>query len=129
MNMKQMIAEAKATSPTLAGLPEDVARELLLVVFRLVRRAVNAAQAGEVSVGGLGVFSIQQGERDKDGRKVTVRRVGFQVATGPARRGPPVAKKVAAKKVAAKKVAAKKVAAKKVAAKKVAAKKVTPTQG
>jgi len=114
MNVMQLTAEAKAIDPALALLSDEQCRDLLLVAFRVVRKALAATPQGDLTVGGLGTFHVAEA----DG---AAPRITFTIATPPAKKA---ARKVAAKKAAARKVPAVKAPAVKAAPAKKAALKM-----
>lgn len=99
MNVMQLIAEAKTLDPALTMLPDDDCRDLLLVAFRVVRKALAATQGGELTVGGLGTFQVGAAPADGDAAAAPI---SFRIAQPPAKKA---ARKAAAKKAAARKVA------------------------
>ena len=45
-----------------------------------VRQEIDTTAEGKVLVGGLGLFRIKRGEREKDGQKMSVKRIAFRAA-------------------------------------------------
>lgn len=78
MRIDELVRSAKQSAPDLATLAEKDAQHLVREVFGHIRRQIEATRDGKIEIGGLGLFRIKQGEREKDGRKIPVKRVVFR---------------------------------------------------
>ena len=87
MNLKEIVKTARAANGTAFGKTNDQrAIKILRAAFEQVGDELDAAGDGQVVIGGLGRFTIKNVEREKDGAKVTKRRVTFRRAGGGKRR-------------------------------------------
>jgi len=81
MNMQEIIAKAKEAAPDrFASIQEGKAVALVREVFKQIVEEIESVEEGVVKVGGFGQFRIMKAEREKDGRRVAVRRVSFRGA-------------------------------------------------
>ena len=75
----QLVEQIKKDKPELLGnLPEKKAAALIRQALILLRKQIEAADEGGVKVPGFGNFSVQQVEREKEGKKITKKRVIFR---------------------------------------------------
>lgn len=79
MKLVEIIKAARVADPEAFGSTDDErAMKILRAGLRQVRRQLMSAKEGAVVVGGLGRFSIKAVEHERNGTKVTRRRVTFR---------------------------------------------------
>jgi hypothetical protein len=79
MNLEEIVKTARAANGSAFGnIKDERAVKILRAAFEQVGNEVDSAKDGKVMIGGLGRFTIKNVERDKDGVKVTKRRVTFR---------------------------------------------------
>ncbi len=78
MNLEEIVKNARAENQSAFGKVNDKrAVKILRAAFRQVNSQLELAKDSNVAIGGLGRFAIKNVEREKDGVKVTKRRVTF----------------------------------------------------
>lgn len=71
----------KSENPELfANVPDKAAVAIIRRVVGVLGKQIAAADEGVVKVAGLGSFKIKQVEKEKEGEKVTVKRIMFTAA-------------------------------------------------
>lgn len=78
MNINKLVESIKSAEPGLAKVSSEDARTLVSAVFQHIRKEIDRAGEGVVKVPKLGRFRIKAGEREKDGRRVAVKRIQFK---------------------------------------------------
>ena len=79
MKAIEIVESIKQSNPKLLGkMPEKRAATLVQSVLAELGKQLDAVDNGVVKVQGLGNFRIKQVEREKDGQKVTLKRVSFR---------------------------------------------------
>jgi hypothetical protein len=82
MNIKKLVKNVKEAQPTLKNVPDEDAKRLLQQVFKGILEEIEATPEGLVRVPKLGNFTIRNAEREREGRKVQVRRIAFRPSKG-----------------------------------------------
>ncbi|MDD5271541.1 MAG: hypothetical protein PHU14_02360 [Methylovulum sp.] len=81
MKSLEIVERIKQTNPKLLGkMPDAKAAKIIAAALRAVHKEIGAAEEGALKVAGLGTFKTRQVEREKDGQKSTVKKVGFTAA-------------------------------------------------
>lgn len=71
----------KQANPELIGkTPKAKVARIIAAAFAQVGNQLEQTNEGAVKFPTLGTFTIKQVEREKDGQKVTVKKMGFRVA-------------------------------------------------
>lgn len=79
MKLEEIVKTARAADKSAFGKVNDKrAIKILRAAFRQVNSQVESTKDGNVAIGGLGRFAIKNVEREKDGVKVTKRRVIYR---------------------------------------------------
>ena len=78
MNINQLVRNAKQAVPSLKGLPDEDARQLLQRAFEGIVEEIEATREGSVRIPALGNFAIRRVQREKEGRKVEEQRIVFR---------------------------------------------------
>ena len=79
MKIDEIVKSARAANSSAFGSTNDKrAAKILRAAFRQVRNQLKSTKDGELVISGLGRFAIKNIEREKDGVKVTKRRVIFR---------------------------------------------------
>ena len=79
MNLKEIVKNARAENESAFGKVNDKrAVQILRAAFKQVNSQLDSAKEGNLIIRGLGRFAIKTVEREKDGVKVTRRRVTFR---------------------------------------------------
>ena len=78
MKFQDIIKDARAASPAAFGKVSDKrAAKILRAAFAQVNSQIQSTDNGNVTVQGLGRFAVRNFVREKDGAKVSKRRVTF----------------------------------------------------
>jgi hypothetical protein len=81
MKPKEIVELVKKEDPKLfADMPDKKIAQIVRAAFGQVGKQLDATTEGAMKVPGLGNFRVRQGEREKDGQKVPVKRVTFRRA-------------------------------------------------
>ncbi len=81
MKALEIVEKIKQESPALfGGMPDKKAVRLVKEVLSQVAKQVESAEDGKLSVPSLGTFRVRQVERDKEGEKVSIKKIGFKLA-------------------------------------------------
>ncbi len=79
MKAIEIVESIKQSNPKLLGkMPEQRAASLVQAVLAELGKQLDAVDTGVLKVQGLGNFRIRQVEREKEGQKVTLKRVTFR---------------------------------------------------
>lgn len=77
----EIIERIKKENPKLLGnIPEQRAARIVLAALAELGRQIDAMEEGVLRVPGFGNFRMQQIEREKDGKKITLKRTIFLAA-------------------------------------------------
>lgn len=76
----EMVEPIKKSNPQLSNIPDAKIGSLVLTAVAQVRGQILAANVGGVQVPIFGRFNIQQVEREKEGKKETVKTITFLLA-------------------------------------------------
>jgi nucleoid DNA-binding protein len=80
MKLTEIVELIKSDNPQLLGkMPDKKAAQIVRAVLGQVGKSVAGTAEGVVKVPGLGNFRVKNVEREKDGQKLTVRKVAFIV--------------------------------------------------
>ncbi len=80
MNANEVVELIKKEKPNLLGkMSEKKAAALVRNAFIQLGKHIDTTGEGVIKVPGFGNFRVNQVEREKDGQKVTVKRVVFRV--------------------------------------------------
>ncbi len=78
MNLEEIVKNARADNQSAFGKVSDMrAMKILRAAFKQVNSQLESAKDGNVTIRGLGRFAIKNVGREKEGVKVTKRRVIF----------------------------------------------------
>jgi len=81
MKANEIVESIKQSNPQLFGkMPDQKAITLVQAVLAELGKQIDAVDNGVVKVQGFGNFRIKQVEREKDGEKVTLKKVAFRKA-------------------------------------------------
>ncbi len=81
MKSLEIVELIKQANPKLLGkMPDAKAAKIIAAALRAVHKEISSAEEGVLKVAGLGSFKTRQVEREKDGTKVTVKKVNFSAA-------------------------------------------------
>ena len=79
MNLEEIVKNARAENQSAFGKVNDKrAIKILRAAFKQVNSQLESVKDGNLTIGGLGRFVIKNVEHEKDGVKVTKRRVIFR---------------------------------------------------
>ena len=79
MKLYELVQTARAANSSAFGdIDDERAVKIVRAAFRQVRIQIKSTEDDELIIGGLGRFAIKNIEREKDGVKVTKRRVIFR---------------------------------------------------
>ncbi|HKY91034.1 MAG TPA: hypothetical protein VJM11_08340 [Nevskiaceae bacterium] len=79
MKINELVTAAKAASPkALKGLEDKRVARVVAAVLAEVGRQIEAAKEGKIDLKGFGRFVVAQKEVEKDGKKVTKKRITFR---------------------------------------------------
>jgi hypothetical protein len=74
----EIVERIKAEKPELLGkVPDKKAAQIIRAALLVLGKQVASMEDGVAKVPGLGNFRVKMVEREKDGQKVKVRKVGF----------------------------------------------------
>jgi hypothetical protein len=79
--IKHLINKVKGAEPKLKGLSDEDAHLLLQQALKCIVEEIEATPEGSVRIPALGAFTIRKVEREREGRKMPVRRIQFRPAT------------------------------------------------
>lgn len=78
VNPKTIAASISSSGgPGLKSIPQGKVAKIVSLAFGAISQELEATEQGSVRVQGLGVFRVKNREVEKDGKKTSVRRVGF----------------------------------------------------
>ncbi|MDO9106918.1 MAG: HU family DNA-binding protein [Methylovulum sp.] len=79
MKAIEIVEIIKQSNANLLGkLTDKEAAKILSLAFAELGKQLGSTTEGPIKIPGLGVFKIKQVEREKEGQKVTVKRIGFR---------------------------------------------------
>jgi hypothetical protein len=81
MKIAEIVEQIKEANPkTLGKLTDAKAARIISAAFAEVGKHVDATTEGAVKIPALGAFAIKQVEREKEGQKLTVKKISFRAA-------------------------------------------------
>lgn len=81
MKISEIVEQVRTADQKRFGqVPEKIANALVVAVLQQITRQIDASADGKLVVQGFGRFAAKQVEREKDGVKVTRKRVLFHAA-------------------------------------------------
>lgn len=81
MKLIEIVEQIKETNPKILGkLTDAKAAKILSAAFAEISKQLDATDDGAVKVPALGAFAVKQVEREKEGEKLTVKKISFRVA-------------------------------------------------
>ena len=79
MKPTEIAALIKEANPKLLGkTPDAKVAKIVAATLREVSKQIRATETGVVKVVGLGAFNVRQVEREKNGVKAAVKKIGFR---------------------------------------------------
>lgn len=79
MKALDIVEQIRQESPALfGGMPDKKAVRLVREILTYVAKQVDSAEEGKLSIPHLGTFRVRHVERDKDGEKTSVKKIGFK---------------------------------------------------
>lgn len=86
MKPMEIVALVRKHQPDALGeVSENKSAKIIHAALVQLGKHINAMNEGVLRVPGFGQFRVRRIEREKDGKKITVRRTVFQVARGKAK--------------------------------------------
>jgi hypothetical protein len=94
VKIDELLQSAMKDRPKLfAKVPEQKVAGIVRAALIQLGQKLDSMTDGVVKVPGFGIFRIQQVEREKEGKKVTVRKVAFKAAAPKLKKGKAAGKK------------------------------------
>jgi len=78
LGLKELVRRAKKTTPELETLSDTQAIALLSSAFKQINQKTEQINDGKLRIPGLGVFQVNPINHEKDGQKITLRRIIFR---------------------------------------------------
>jgi len=79
MKAIEIVELIKQSNPKLLGKARDArVAKIISAAFTQIGKQLDATTEGSVKIPALGVFAVKQVEREKEGQKLTVKKISFR---------------------------------------------------